>query len=55
MTSLIEKIDAEILLIRTSKGRPCAVAGKNVRKVLFQGETLFRQKDHAPDLSLDMK
>lgn len=48
-------INAEVLLIRTSNGKPCSVAGKNIRKVLFRGETLFRQKEPAPDLCLDLK
>ncbi|MHC4312758.1 MAG: heparinase II/III family protein [Planctomycetota bacterium] len=48
-------IDAEILLIRTANGKPCSVAGKNIRKVIFRGETLFRQKEPAPDLHLDLK
>jgi hypothetical protein len=49
------KIDAEFLLIRTSNGKPRSVAGKNVRKVIFLGETLFKQNKSAPDLYLDLK
>ena len=49
------KIDTEILLIRTSNGKPRSVAGKNVRNVIFRGETLFKQNKSAPHLCLDLK
>ncbi|MHC4694088.1 MAG: heparinase II/III family protein [Planctomycetota bacterium] len=49
------KIDAEILLIRTSNDKACSVAGKNVRQVIFRAETLFQQNKSAPDLCLDLK
>jgi hypothetical protein len=49
------RINAEILLIRTSNDKPYSVAGKNIREVIFRGETLFRQKEPAPDLCLDLK
>ncbi len=49
------RIDAEILLLRTSNGRPRTVAGSNVAKVVFSGEVLFDHDEPAVDLCLDLK
>jgi hypothetical protein len=49
------RINAEILLIRASNGKPYSIAGKSVRKVVFCGETLFNQNESAMDLCLDLK
>jgi hypothetical protein len=49
------RIDAEILLVRTSSGKARLVAGSNVRKVVFNGEALVRKDEPVTDLYLDLK
>lgn len=49
------QINAEILLIRTSNGKACSLAGKNVRKVTFFGKTLLDRNKPALDLCLELK
>lgn len=49
------RIDAGILLIRTSSGKARLVAGRNVRKVVFDGEALVRKDEPVADLYLDLK
>ncbi|MBW8040553.1 MAG: hypothetical protein FVQ85_11185 [Planctomycetes bacterium] len=47
--------NAEILLLRTTSGKPYSVAGINISEVVFFGETLFHQKNPTADLCLDLK
>lgn len=49
------RIDAEILLVRTSDGKLCLVAGNNVSEVVFAGETVFSQREPAVDVCLELK
>jgi len=49
------QIAAQILLIRTSTGRACFLAGKDVRKVVFNGKVLLQREEPILDLFVDLR
>lgn len=49
------QIDGEILLIRTLGGRVRLLAGKNARRVVFNGELLLQREEPILDLLVDLR